>query len=193
MPALPVIPNCFRIRLTWSGSSSSRPVNVFHLGTSSGTVSQIAANLEANWTVAMIRPVSSSFSVTGVGITPLDGTTAEQFFTWTAAKAGQATGDIIPQAASVVSFRTLQRGPQGRGRMYLGPVGESVADAGFWNGTDRGICLAAWATFEAAMIAGTAASNLVVASYKHLDFHNVTTITGRSAMGTQRRRQDRLA
>jgi len=192
MPPLPTIPDVFRIRLLWTGVSPSRPVNVFHVRTTTGSVSQIAAAVEANFTTTMIRPVSGTFSVTGVGITPLDGTTAEQFFTWASSKAGQSTGDILPSTAAVMSFRSSQRGPQGRGRMFLGPVAESVADGGFWNGTDKGLCVTAWNTFNTAITGSAAACPMVVASYAHVAAYTVLTYNGRAPFGTQRRRQDRL-
>lgn len=185
----PVIADLFKVELKWNPYQGVKPTNRLHFHSAAGTVSQLAAALEAHLTAGMFDPMSTGQTLTTFGITPLDGTTAEQEFTW-AGIAGAATGEIIPQGAAIVSLRTLQRGPRGRGRVYVGPVVEGEVINGALG--DAATLQAAWIAFQAAMFAAAGAWVFEVATYKHLTSNTVTTIIADPLIGTQRRRMDQL-
>jgi hypothetical protein len=133
--------------------------------------------------------IQTSFACTTLEVTKLDGTTAGQPEAVTSF-AGQSTGDIVPAASGVLSLHTAQRGPRGRGRLYLGPPGEGIIATGqLASGTPANIA-GAWATFNAAMAADGFFH--CVASYVHADSHDITSYRCDTLLGTQRRRQDQL-
>lgn len=184
-----VIADTFKIRLLWPTYNGVKPVNVFHLETPSGTVSQIAAAISANLTANMFDPMSQGRVLSLIGITPLDGTTAESLHPVTPVH-GNDNSQEMPAVACVLSMRSLRRGSRGRGRLFLGPVCEASLTNGIMvNSND---IAAPWGVFNNALIASAAAARLVVASYKHLATEQVVSLTQDHAACTQRRRQSQL-
>jgi hypothetical protein len=193
MAPLPVINDVFRCVLEWTGAPG-HAVNVLHIRGVGKTATQVMTALNANANSDMWFGVNSSMSVTTVVITKLDGSSAGVPFTpatpanWDGGEAGQ----YVPALAGLVSIRTAQRGSRGRGRVYLPFWSETENDGGKWaSSTNRNSCLAAWGVFAGALAA--AGLELGVASYKHADFHVLSTIDVPVKLATQRPRQSRVA
>jgi hypothetical protein len=135
--------------------------------------------------------MGSGFRITSATALHLDGTSAglDGSFGDTG---GEQSGDIIPAACAIVKVRTAQRGPRGRGRVYLGPIGESAQANGILTSAIAGRMTTAWNTWASAILADAATLEFGIASYKHADFHPFDTIAVEGPLGTQRRRQTQL-
>lgn len=188
---LPVIPDVFRVTWNWTAQSAVTPHNVMHVLSASADEALIAASLMDNLTTNMIALLQDEQTLETMDIIKLDGTSAQQTFTSTTDVDGQGTGDAIPAQAGVLSMHSAQRGPRGRGRLYIGPVHESHSAGGMITPSDLPAAIAlAWTNFAAAIEPDDI--SICVASYVHSDAHVVTTFSMRSALGTMRRRQDQL-
>ena len=189
---LPVISNVYRVAMIWQDTGGLRAQTVMHFRRSSSTAQAVATAFDANVTANMWISLKSSTKVTELHVTPLDGSSATLIMPVTGAKwAGVGTsGDIIPAAAVVVSFRTALRGKSNRGRIYLPFVAEAALSSGTLVSTDVTAGQTAWTNFIAAM--NTATTPPVVASYKNSTWVDVVTAIYESVAGTQRRRQSRL-
>lgn len=191
MPPLPTIADVYRCRLILTSLSGVKPVNTIHVLAPSSSVSAVAAAFNTNATADMVRPISSGIDWQGVSITPLDGTTAETDHIFTTHKTGGATGEVIWNMAACLSFKSNQRGPQGRGRVFLGPTTEGINSSGVWTPSDASACSTAWGVFFAALT--TAGIIPVVASYVHSAAYPIVSIRADNALCSQRRRLDRFA
>jgi hypothetical protein len=186
----PVITDVFKVILRWSPGNSVTAINRLHFeATGGGNVSALHTALVAHLTTNMFDVTAAARHLQSIGITPLDGTSAETEFS-ASGLSGNGTGQELPQVCAVVSLRTPMRGPRGRGRVYVGPVTEDATLNGAIGPASVSTMQSAWDTFNTAMTA--AAFPLVVASYKHLDDHFVTNILVDAFSGTQRRRQGKL-
>lgn len=195
MAPLPTIGNCVRVSVNWTQQSGVRPINVLHLITDSEDESEIAGALEDAFVTAgsgVWEIVQETYRIDSFTVTLLDGHSAGQIIDCAATIGGQATGNIVPQVAGVLSLHTPQRGPRGRGRLYMGPVGEGVITDGIVTSTNRTNVLNAWATVEDELAGSAIAASLGVASYVHAEVNGVTSLSMRPQAGTQRRRQNQL-
>jgi len=197
MAALPVIADVYRVVLLWTSAGGPTPVNVFHVRcTDTGDVSAIVGKIgSAHAGLTTGEPfegMSNNFTVTGCDITPLDGTTASTTQDLGTEITGSGTGDIIPNMAAVESFQTTVRGPRGRGRMYIGPIGEATQSDGTLSGGVASGMTTGWANLIAAMAAGSPSVQLVVASYVHGDANDVVSNRTDALVGSMRRRLDAL-
>jgi hypothetical protein len=193
---LPVIADTYRVSIDWETHASVRPVNVFHVRASGATVSDVADSIDASFNPAVngnpfeaMHSGQQAFSFT---VLPLDGASPGFIHSWTNTPAGGGSGEIIPQGAVVVSFHTGQRGPRGRGRMFVGPCRESVVADGVVDNTvqsDTAISFNAW---FADMLTQTPVITPVIASYRHRDKHDIDSLRVDRIMGTQRRRSNQL-
>lgn len=192
---LPIIANVFRVTLDWARADGIAPRNVIHVedpahGRSEGDVgTAIGAQLGAIG--HQFDCVSSLYVLGSVNVLKLDGSSASVNVPFSATS-GQASGDVMPAVAGVLSLRTDQRGPQGRGRLYLGPMGEGVQSAGVLSPTVVSAMATAWETFRTNLGTLTPPLPWVVASYKHAVARDILSVTMDSLVGTQRRRQDQL-
>lgn len=191
MPPLPVINKVFRVSLVWSPSQGINPVNVMHVRTDQTDVTQLASDLASKFTAAMFQGMSNFFSLSSINVLPLDGHTVSVDAS-VASVAGAATGDICPAIAYVMSFKTANRGPRARGRMFIGPCGESSNNSGLIVGTTGTNMLNAWNTFHTAIGAVTPSIKHVIASYTHQDANDVVAKRIDQYLGTVRRRQDQM-
>jgi hypothetical protein len=189
---LPVINDVYRCTLNWPTNLGVAPRSVFHVHASgideAAVVSQINAAHQAN----MFWPMSQAYDCINIDCIKLDGTSATFTGVLTSGryKGVQTGSDQNPAVAAVVSFRTLQRGPRGRGRMYVGPITETGQANGVLDATGAGLMAVGWAAWISAM--NSANVPLVVASYAHADYHEVTSFAIDALVGVQRRRQDQL-
>ncbi len=190
MAPLPVISGTSRVALQWRPFNA---VNVMHFHQDSVDQPGLLALLSAHFTAPMWALNQFQQKIDTISITPLDGTSS----TLVAATDGSAkftgagTGAPIPAAAAVLSLITVFRGRSARGRLFLGPTSEGAAEAGTFTPTQVNNVRAAWDAFQAAMI--TANTPQVVASYKNATALTVIGYSMRTACGTIRLRQSRLA
>jgi len=195
MAPLPTIGNCVRVAINWNASGALRPINVLHLITASDDEEEIAGALGDAFQAGgapVWQALSNAFTIDSYTVTLLDGSSAGQVINEPTTIGGQATGDIIPAAAAVLSFHTPQRGPRGRGRLYIGPIGEGVQAGGVLTGTNALDMVGAWQDVATDLAASSIAASLGVASYVHAEVNGVTSISMRPQIGTQRRRQNQL-
>jgi len=186
---LPVISGIVRMALTWTnGDGAPESVhNVLHFDGDTGDVTDLANSFNAALTDVdnnALIALSTQYQLTSITCIPLDGTSGGTTVS-VDGPFGQATGDYIAQGCQVLSLYTGRRGPRGRGRIYIGPVGETVQENGHVAVT-AATFVAAWqSVFDT--LSGLGA-DLVVASYAHADAHPVTSLAMHSPLFTQRRR-----
>lgn len=193
MPAI-VIPHVTQVVLKWRRYQGVKPVNVLHFvthGAGWGDPAELATNLGTVMTDAMFGPMSTSHAFFTIGVTPLDGVTAEREFT-VPGRSGSGGANIDPAVAAVVSLRTSTRGPRGRGRVYIGPVADNEWSQGSLVAGLANTTTAAWDTFRTALPAQSGAFDLVVASKKHLTWNIPFSSVCEAVVATQRRRQTQL-
>jgi hypothetical protein len=193
MPPLPVIGNCFRIGLPWTTYAGVSPYNVFHILANTSDLVQIGDDLgEAmNAVGPLFAPLVDQYSISTVDITPLDGhTPTQQVPLGGDPITGGTGGDPIPQMAGIVSIRTNQRGPQGRGRLFVGPVAEGAQNGGVL--ADYSSASTAWDDLQDELASSPSNISLGVCSYTHAAFYGATTIYMERLAGTQRRRMSSL-
>ena len=197
---LPVIADVARVALLGDrNAAGTNTVNVIHVeradsGTSwEDVATNVRQKLAAGDMVEMWGANTSGWTLQAFHLTPLDGATntIEVLRGANDWPVGQTGGGTIPQACALVKLTTAQRGRRGRGRLYLGPIGESGQADGVLNGTIQGQVSAAWDAFANALIGDTNSAAVGVASYKYRDWHQATTIACESMTATQRRRQKR--
>jgi hypothetical protein len=195
MAPLPTIGNCVRVAIEYNASAGVKPVNVLHLITNSEDEVAIGAALDDAFDDATDNPftiVMANFSPETYLITLLDGSSAGQRINANTTRAGAGGGNLIPSVAGVLSLHTPQRGPRGRGRLYLGPVGEASQDAGILSTGERSSTLLGWQEVNDLLAASPVAASLGVASYVHAEVNGVTSMSIRPQYGSQRRRQNQL-
>lgn len=191
MAPLPVIANVYRVALSWNGGDA---VNVMHIRRAGSTEADVMTALEGHvddQDASLWNTVSSDFVVNAVDITKLDGVSGTQRFTpatpasWT----GGRSGDRIPGYCTLVSLRTLKRGREHRGRLYLPAMPEGSQVTGFILDTNLPPMETAWRTFMLAM--KDSGFPLVVASYKNASAEDVVNLHLNRKAAVQRRRQAR--
>lgn len=195
MAPLPTIGNCVRVSINWSRQAGVAPVNVFHLITDSTNETEIGLALDEAQVAAganVWSVVQETYRIVSYTITLLDGESAGVDVPCTETLGGQATGNLVPQVAGCMNLYTPQRGPRGRGRMFMGPVGEGVITDGLVSEAARNNTLGAWDDLQDELAGSTIAASLGVASYVHAEVNGVTRLGFRQAGATQRRRQNQL-
>jgi hypothetical protein len=194
MPALPVIANTFRCSIIWSGVGGTNPVNVIHIRATDPpkTASEVANSITTRWDTRMSEVLVSSQECHLIKVTPLDGTSATFDHTGDfPAMTGDQDGQFIPQVAYIAKLITGLRGRSKRGRVFVGPMSEAIANDGqLTPGAALSDLQAGWEAFEAGLVVD--GLELVVASYKLSSAQSVTAVSVEQVLATQRRRQSRL-
>lgn len=192
MPALPIIADTYRVAFQWVGQSGQSAISVLHFHKTGGTAAGVASDIDTNIAANMWTHTNTNTKVTALHVTPLDGSSSTFVLGVTGSKWAGTSGaaDTSPASAVVVSLRTALRGRSNRGRIFLPFCTENVISDGSLLSANVAIGQAAWNSFLAAMV--SPAAQLVVASYKLAQQHAVTSILYEQALGTQRRRQERL-
>jgi len=187
--SLPVIADTFRLALTWSNGGTGVPAtstNVVHIRAATHSATEVAdifQNLLAVEATDALSCLSSEFTLTNIQSTALDGSSAGLDVGYSS-PSGQASGDFIPQGCMVVTLRTAQKGSQGRGRIYVGPVAESKqSNGGITSGADP---TGGWQAIKDGLVLDSC--ELVVASYLHSAARTVESISIHPFLRTQRRR-----
>lgn len=186
----PIIADVFRCTLNWESLNGVAPRNVFHVSAAAMSVTEVMAVLQANVYDAMFGCMVSEQLLGTITVLPLDGVTAGLEEPPTDPTAGTSEGQVSPASAGLLKIKTLVRGPSARGRMYIGPVAESAMADGVLDPTIAGTMISSW--YEAIGAWSTAGLTFGVASYTHLVFHPMASMTIEPLLGTQRRRQDQI-
>lgn len=195
MAPLPTIANCVRVTLNWNASQGVTPRNVLHIITDSDSGPAIGLALQEAWqgNPDCFQTVQSGLTLQSLSILPLDGTAPTYEYTMLAPfVVGGGDGDIIPQAAAVLSIRTNQRGPRGRGRLFLGPIGENVLEDGLIGASYRASAISSWEGADDDLAASPIAGSFGVASYAHAEVGGVSSWSMRPASGTIKKRNRQL-
>jgi hypothetical protein len=192
---LPVIADVWRVTFNWTRAFGVQPRNVIHVNRTSlgaSTEEEVGTAILAAYPANLHAPIRVEHVLASLTVLALDGSSAGVDVPGTGQTGGEGSGDVIPNMCAIVSMRTAQRGPRGRGRQYVGPIVETVQNDGSLDGTIRANMLTAWEDFQSNLEAGDPPLSLCIASYKHADFHSVTNITVDPIVGTQRRRLAQL-
>jgi hypothetical protein len=155
----------------------------------------IGAALDNAFTAPAGNPFSvvmANFQIESWAITLLSSSSATQIVPCTETITGSGGGNMIPQVAGVLSMRTSERGSRGRGRLFLGPVGEADADAGLMSAGIPAGTVTAWNAVAEELADDPLNISFGVASYVHSEIAGVQTFSMRRAFGTQRRRQNQV-
>lgn len=190
MAPLPEIEDVFRVAFRWDAFNA---VNVTHFHAPTKTAPQVYITLNDHVTKEMWGVCQTGVHISQVDITPLVND-AGTFSVATGSPtkwSGKGTGDLVVNCAAVLSQKTVFRGPSHRGRMFIGPMCESFLANGMVITGNRTELVDAWTAFQAAIIAD--GMEHCVASYQHQTATTVLAYNVRSAAGTIRKRQDRLA
>lgn len=189
MAPLPIIAGVTRCTLNWESNDFPPTHNVLHFSGQSGTPNDRAQAIADGFTPDALVALASVYILNSVDFIELDGTSPQVTGTVTSGPIGGSTGDPIPTACALVDLYTDQRGPRGRGRVFLGPIGESAQVGGRLN--SPGLVTTGWEDTGAAWALSDAGA-LVVASYVHADKHGVQSFHCRTVYGNQRRRLNPL-
>jgi hypothetical protein len=196
MSALPVIAKTFRVALNWLATGGQVAANVMHFLDVAGghSSNQLMAALDSHVTANMWQCIVPSAVVVDVAITPLDGVTATTHYNpatpanWT----GQNGTDWIPAGAAVLKLTTGLRGRSKRGRLFLPFLAETQQQNGLLVGSTPSDMSTHWQNFDIAMAGNSPAWQLGVASYKLAEFNACDSPFCETAIGCQRRRQERV-
>lgn len=198
MAPLPTINGVFRITLPWTDVGSTvgiSPINVFHVHSATGTASTVGTAVNTQLAAhgnAMVDTLYTGLDLTSMEVLPLDGISAKLDVTVSPTVHGGGSGGVLPQVATVVSLHTTLRGSKGRGRMFVGPMGETQTNNGHVASASATTMGPAWLAFMSGLKAGSPVCELVIASYKHASFQEVVAVRIDDVCGTQRRRQQQL-
>jgi len=186
-----IVPDCFQVAIN-ATCSGQEVVNVIGVRNAGGTAAGAAAAVKAAWeagtTTAITAAVPSAYVVgnyRAVDISDPNGDIA----VLTSTKTGSAAGQIATMGAcALVQWNGGTRSRSSRGRLYLGPLTESVIN------TDGRTLLPATATMLNSAF-GTFISQLgsagyppVVLSRKLSEAFPITTAATEAVIATQRRR-----
>jgi hypothetical protein len=191
MPPLPVIANVYRVAFPFSGGAAA-PTTVINVRSTAATnEAEVGAAIDAaraHGSFTPWYPVSSAYSCPAMHITKLDGTSATVVVPLSAPISGAVGGEEILEGAVVVSIRTAQRGARGRGRVFLGPITESVQNGGVVQATPVTNTLAEWNSFFTHLASDDPVCDPGVASYVHADFHVAQSVSVDPKIGIMKRR-----
>lgn len=193
--ALPVIPNVFRVTWNFASYQGVTPRCVQHFLTATADGADLGVAIWEACEDSMFFFMHQNFEPQSLSIIRLDGTSATVEVPRSShsdAEMCATTGEIIPAAAAVISWRSLVRGPKGRGRTYVGPVSESAIQNGKLIGDGITLLPLAWTTFMDNLTANTPNIELTIASYRHEESYLVSSFSMSNTLATQRRRQDQL-
>jgi hypothetical protein len=193
MPHLPVIADTFRVAFIWADSSLGNAANVIHITSVGNTAADVNTQVHSAIDSRMWTCQRSGSKITGLSITPLDGTTATVFFPspGTSSWEGQGSGEVAPALSALVKLTTAVRGRSFRGRVFTPWVTESVNNDGRLTSTALTNLTAGWEAFRI-NLASNPGISLEVASYRLGQATPVTATSGEAVCATQRRRQTRL-
>lgn len=191
---LPVIAATFRCSYVFLAGTGQESVNVLH-HRFIGTEAELAAAIDA----ALVAihgsnnpwgALSDAYSLNHIEILALDGASAGIAMTPSVSYIGGGGGNQVTEQALIVRFKTDTRGPQGRGRCFIGPLGEGQVDNGHMSPSFCDAVNANWIGYIDALSAQSV--EMVVASYTHAIARPVTSTFVPTKVGLQVRRLRRI-
>lgn len=190
--ALPVISNVFRCTWNWRHATKPSAHNILHVK-SAGDVFDVANawdNAFASQANAshMGWAITNGYTLDDIDILPLDGVSGTTNHNIAATRTTSGGTDSIYQGAAVVTLQTGLAGQSRRGRVFLGPVGESAQQDGVIASAGITVMQPAWNALLSGLLAWTTPAELQVASYKLADSEPVSSVVVRTYLGSQRRR-----
>lgn len=194
MAPLPTIADVYRCALTTRlGTTGQYAVNVFHVRSVGGNVTEVLADL-----VTLVKNVNSPYRtlmastavLDELAVTPLFNDGATQIQTLGTDGTGAKSSEATINSPAIMTIRSARRGPAYRGRQYLPFIGESATVQGSLVAGDVASANAALSTWIGLLAAQNL--DLGVASYVNAEFSTHSTVEIETRLGTQRRRQDRL-
>lgn len=165
IPGPVVIPNCARVRLNWNLTGGTVAHNVLYAqydgdpGLSPAVAEAIRSSITApgNWTT-LAGFIAPTASLAGVTVLDVRDATSTEFNSTGSAVPGTSTGTALPdEVAAVVTLRTGNRGPAGRGRMYLPGF---ATNAGGTGGVIAAACVTAITAWASTQLANAIATNV---------------------------------
>ena len=190
---LPVIENCYRLTWNFQTDNGVTPRIVQHYVCPSSNVDYVGAAIVAAQEDNMFNPMPQGFEPDTFDLLPLDGTTPTRVFDCQEfVQMCASAEECSPASAAIISLRTDQRGPQGRGRSYVGPIAEAEMENGLLKVADINAMQTAWNAFLGTLAGLDPEVLLVVASYVHEEAYPVQNLVFEGVLGTQRRRQSQL-
>lgn len=189
--ALPTIPDVYRVAMNFNTADGISPVNVFHIGSPTGDVTEVGEAIDTCLQANMWCPVPERYEPNTFTVTPLDGGSAGVVFTRTGTEVlcgYGSTTDAIIDNAYVLSFRSSIGGPRGRNRIFIGPVAETATENGMTDSDVNAQILGAWNAFQDALLANDPQCFQLEVSYVHADAHPIIARSISPNLGTQRRR-----
>ena len=121
-------------------------------------------------------------------ITDLGSGGASVFWNAVGTVTGGTSGQAVPECAVSVGLKTAMRGRSFRGRVFVGPLSEGQITDGQVESAGLATMQAGWEQFLTDLGANSPAMQLVVASYLLEEANQVTSISAKSYVATQRRR-----
>jgi hypothetical protein len=187
MPPLPVITDGFYCAYRFALSESQSAETTFSVSTTDTDPSSIADDLQAVFSSELLDQFSSECKLVSVSVQPLDGVSGATIFP-TEAVGGDPDPPTPDSCAFVTTLRTALAGRSNRGRMFWpGQVNNQVnSDRFTWKSTHVSAWQGAIDSWHAGL--GTSGFTLGVLSRSLSSFREVTTLTARPLIGTQRRR-----
>lgn len=186
---LPVIPDVWRVTLNYRHGLQLIAHNVLHVLAVSDSEAAVASSFNDSVpTSGFLDCLDTSTVLESFDLIPLDGTSTQTSHALDPTENGGHAGDATVPDAVIVSLYTAQRGTRGRGRVFVPFVGEASQNGGVLVSAHREAMEDAWNTFADDLLASPAGLQLGVASYRHADFHALTSLRIQPVVGTQRRR-----
>lgn len=189
MPPLPVIANVYRVTFNWETSGGLAAHNVMHFRAPSKTADDVFDDIDGQMDFGLWDTVFTGATIASLDILKLDGTSPTQIFPTDLSAKWKGNGGSqfnALQVCGLIKLGTTQRGPRGRGRVFLPFTSEQGVTNGFIDADVANSCTISWGTFLLGMAA--AGSHVCVASYVHADSHDVTRTECERRTATQRRR-----
>jgi hypothetical protein len=196
---LPIMPDVWQVVWNWSATGGQIANNVYYVQSASTSAATVFATLEGAQTVAMLGLQSEGAVVSTVTLTRLDGSSPSTDFAATGPQwAGTSPADWIPQASAVITKTPSVRGRGRKGRFFLPFVSEAVTTNGSLITAAVTPTQAAWSAYLGALAGATTPMLVIgVGDAQRVPprppFRSqVTALTLHAALGTQRKRQQRL-
>lgn len=193
MSPLPVIDDVYRVTWNFQQNAGITPRIVQHYLAPSSNKLEVGENIVASAAEGIFGCMHEGYEPLEIEVLPLDGTsTTQTVAVGTGLELCQGTGQVVPAAAYLMHLNTDQRGPQGRGRSFVGPVTEIASGDGRVNLDVAAFMTGAWTDMLTVLAGLDPLISLGVASYVHEEFYTLQDFNFSPVLATMRRRQNQL-
>jgi len=168
-----------------ASAGSAQYVNVWHIEAATGQAAAIGSGFIAQVSVPYATALHTSVMMDAMVVTEVS---AYIQVTTAIGTAGTQTGDMLPpQAASVLSWRTMRIGRSARGRTYVFGMAESTQNAGIITNPQLSILSNLASAIRVAWPA-TVGGKLVLKHRTTSGYEDIVSYIVRDVVYTQRRR-----